>query len=252
MSTMENPADGDLVLVKQQGAMRTGTNLVKFALEENFTNVRVLVNIGRWKHAPADTPFTWDGESWEAEGQRLDFSTRITAEELNAVRTAVETGTIKYAISVRNVYSWLVSYLRFTHWYDDPPLRDLSDLDDAEIIAAVRRWNALYRSYLELSSNESSMVFRLEDLLTTFSAPLDRCRLRWGLRRRHRNYVEPPRYLRAGIDGQSRDQLLEATPFDRESYRLDAWLRQLSGPVLELIRDTVDECVVRAYGYEVI
>jgi len=250
---METPVDDDAVLVKQQGAMRTGTNLVKFALEENFTNVRVLVNIGRWKHAPADTPFTWNGENWEAPGRTINTSMRITATELRTVRKAVETGTMRYAISVRNVYSWLVSYLRFTHWYDNPPLRDLADLADEEIVSAVRQWNELYRSYLELSSSEpAAIVFRLEDLTTAFGATMDRSRLRWSLHRRHGCYVEPARYLRAGVDGHSRSALLESAPFDKESQHPEARLGELHGSVLDLVRATVDEHIVRAYGYEVV
>jgi hypothetical protein len=253
VSPTEGPADRGIVLVKQQGAMRTGTNLVKFALEENFTNVRVLVNIGRWKHAAADAPFTWHGENWEAEGRNLDVSTRITAEGLRTVRVAVDAGTLRYAISIRNVYAWLVSYMRFAHWYDDPPLRDLCDLEDEEIIAAVRQWNVLYRSYLELLPDEpSSVVFRLEDLLTAFGVTLDHGRHLWGLHRRHSSYVEPERYLRAGIDGQSRSQLLESAPFDRKSYHLDTRLGELHGSVLDLVRDTVDAHVVRTYGYDVL
>jgi len=57
---VDSPADGDIVLVKQQGAMRTGTNLVKFALDENFTDVRVLVNIGRiWPSCCPRQPRMW-------------------------------------------------------------------------------------------------------------------------------------------------------------------------------------------------
>jgi hypothetical protein len=248
----ETPADNEIVLVKQQGAMRSGTNLAKFALEENFTNVRVLVNIGRWKHATADTPFTWHGENWEVPGRILDVYTRISPAELRAVRAAVDAGTMRYAISVRNVYAWLISYLRFAHWYDDPPLGELSDLGDDEIIAAVQEWNALYRSYLELLSDKRcSMLFRLEDLHTAFDVTLERCRLQWGLRRRHRRYISPERYLRAGIDGQSRSQLLESSLFDRKSQHADARLGELHGSVLDLVRKTVDEDVLRAYGYEV-
>lgn len=252
----ETPAGSDIVLVKQQGAMRTGTNLVKFALEENFTNVRVLVNIGRWKHATADTPFTWHGENWEFSGRILDVSTRITPAELVTVRATVDAGTMRYAISVRNVYSWLVSYLRFAHWYDDPPLGELCTLDDDEIIAAVQQWNVLYRSYLDLLSVEpgdecSSLLLRLEDLHTAFDGTLERSRLQWGLQRRHRRYIRPERYLRAGIDGQSRSQLLESSLFDRKSHHPDARLGELHGSVLDLVRNTVDEDVVRAYGYEV-
>jgi hypothetical protein len=237
-----------IVLVKQQGAMRTGTNLVKFALEENFTNVRVLVNIGRWKHAPADTPFTWNGDNWETPGHRLNVATRITPAQLRTVRAAVDAGTMKYAISVRNVYSWLVSYLRFEHWYDDPPLAGLADLDDEEIVAAVRQWNQLYRSYRQLLLNErAAMLFRLEDLHAAFGVTLDRTRLLWGLHRRHTSYVAPERYLRAGIDGQCRSQLLESAPFAKQSHHAE-----LPGSVLDLVRATVDTDVVRAYGYQVL
>jgi hypothetical protein len=244
--------DNSIVLVKQQGAMRTGTNLVKFALEENFTNVRVLVNVGRWKHATADEPFTWHGQDWEVPGRVVDVSTRITPAELSAARAAVDAGTIRYAISVRNVYTWLVSYLRFAHWYDDPPLGELSDLGDEEIIAAVQQWNLLYRSYLELLSNERcSMLFRLENLHTAFEVTLERSRQQWGLLRRHHRYIRPERYLRAGIDGQSRSQLLESSLFDRKTQHADARLGELYGSVLDLVRKTVDEDVVRAYGYEV-
>jgi len=248
----ETPAGSDIVLVKQQGAMRTGTNLVKFALEENFTNVAVLVNIGRWKHATADTPFTWQGENWEAPGRILDISTRITPAELRTVRAAVDAGTMRYAISIRNVYAWLVSYLRFAHWYDNPPLGELSDLGDDEIITAVQQWNVLYRGYLELLSNgRSSVLFRLEDLHTAFDVTLERSRLQWGLQRRHWRYLSPDRYLRAGIDGQSRSELLESSLFDRKSHHPDGRLGELHGSVLDLVRNTVDEDVVRAYGYEV-
>ena len=142
---------GEIVLVKQQGAMRTGTNVVKFALDENFTNVRVLVN-----------------------------------------------------------------------------------------------------SYLELWSNERCcMLFRLEDLHTEFDVTLERSRQRWVLQQRHQRYISPERYLRAGIDGQSRSQLLESSLFDRKSQHADAHPGELYGSVLDLVRNTVDEDVVRAYGYEV-
>lgn len=250
---VDSTTDSDIVLVKQQGAMRTGTNLVKFALEENFTNVRVFVNIGRWKHAPADTPFTWHGENWEFPGRILDVYTRITPAELGTVRAAVDADTMRYAISARNVYSWLVSYLRFAHWDDDPPLGELSDLDDDEIIAAVQQWNVFYRSYLQLLSNErSSILFRLEDLHTAFDVTLERSRLQWSLQRRHRRFIRPERYLRAGIDGQGRSQLLESSLFDRKFHHPDARLGELTGSVLDLIRSIVDEDVVRAYGYEVV
>jgi hypothetical protein len=94
------------------------------------------------------------------------------------------------------------------------------------------------------------MVFRLEDLLMSFGGALDRSGTRWGLSRRHTRYVRPQRNLRAGIDGQSRFELLESLPFDRRRYLTDSHLNQLEGEPLAIVRATVDEQVVRAYGYE--
>ena len=250
MKPLEEQCGERLVFVKQQGAMRTGTNLVKFALEENFTNVRVLVNIGRWKHAPANWPFNWLGINWEGDGIDADVARRIRAEELAAVRDAVDSGALRYAISVRNVYAWLVSYLRFEHWYDDPPLRELSDLPGDEIVQAIRQWNVLYQSYLDLlSTDPSSMVFRLEDLMASFDQTLDRTGSSWGLSRRHQRYVRPDRYLRAGVDGQSRSELFESLPFEPGRYVANGHLDQLDAGLLALINDIVDERLVRAYGY---
>jgi hypothetical protein len=241
------------IFVKQQGAMRTGTNLVKFALEENFTNVSVLVNIGRWKHATADTPFNWSGTDWEGEGRSVDVLTRINQEDLEAVREACDTETLKYAISVRNVYSWLESYLKFTHEDETHPLPPLTDLPPERIIEAVEQWNTLYRSYLSLLTGENqAMLFRLEDLLTNYPATLNRARRLWGLNPRHIRYLKPERYLRLGIDGQSRSELLHPTrSFDQRGYVLSNYRTQFNEPLLALIRQTVDKDVLRAYGYEV-
>lgn len=242
------------VFVKQQGAMRTGTNLVKFALEENFTDVSVLVSIGRWKHAPADAPFNWSGTDWEGEGRSVDVPTRIDPQELEIVRAAFAKGEVKYAISARNVYAWLESYLRFTHEDETHPPPPLADLPEARIVEAVELWNTLYRSYLSLLKDENrAMLFRLEDLLTNFTAMLNRARLVWGLSPRHKCYVKPARYLRLGIDGQSRSELLHPSRvFDPRQYMLNNHLAQFNGHLLTLIRRTVDNQLVRAYGYEVL
>jgi hypothetical protein len=244
----------ETVFVKQQGAMRTGTNLVKFALEENFTNVRVLVSIGRWKHATAETPFNWSGTDWEGEGRSVDVLTRIDRKELEAVRAAFGAGTVKYAISARNIYSWLESYLRFMHEDETKPSPPLADLPRERIVEAVQQWNTLYRSYLSLLADENrAMLFRLEDLLTSFTATLNRARLLWGLNPRHTRYRRPARYLRAGIDGQSRAELLHPVrSFNRRQYLLDNHLSRFNDSLLALVRQTIDADVLRAYGYEVL
>jgi hypothetical protein len=243
----------EIIYVKQQGAMRTGTNLVKFALEENFTNVRVLVNIGRWKHATAETPFNWHGINWEGEGVSVDVDSRISSENLSAVRAAFDAGAIKFAISIRDVYSWLGSYIRFTRPDDTCPLPPLAALPREEVVEALTHWNRLYGSYLSLLEREQrAMLFRFEDLLTNFSATLDQARLSWGLKPRHAGYVMPARYLRAGIDGESRSALLEGPPFDRRQYMSDNHLAQFNEPLLALIRQTIDGDTLRAYGYEVL
>jgi hypothetical protein len=244
----------NIIYVKQQGAMRTGTNLVKFALEENFINVRVLVNIGRWKHAPAETTFNWQGRDWEGTGTSVDMFSRISREELSAFRAAFEAGAVKFALSVRSVYSWLASYISFNRPDDTAPPQPLTDLPREHIVEALMNWNLLYKSYLPLlEPGPQAMLFRVEDLLTDFRGTLDRARRLWKLKPRHAHYVRPVRYLRAGIDGESRAELLESSrSFDHSRYSPDAYLAQFNDELLALIRRTVDKEVLQAYGYEVL
>lgn len=244
----------NIIFIKQHGAMRTGTNLVKFALEENFTNVRVLVNIGRWKHATAETPFNWRGTDWEGEGVSVDVLSRISREDLSAVRAAFDAGKVKFAISIRDVYSWLISYIRFTRPDEAGSLPPLTDLPREYVVEALEQWNALYRSYLSLLGSErGAMLFRFEDLLTNFSATLNQARLLWGLEPRHARYVRPTRYLRAGIDGESRSELLEPSlTFDHRQYLSDNRMAQFDDRALALIRQTIDRDALRAYGYDVL
>jgi len=241
-----------LIFVKQQGAMRTGTNLVKFALEENFTNVRVLVNIGRWKHASAETPFNWHGINWEGEGRSVNVLSRISEEDLSAVRAAFDAEAVKFAISIREVRSWLVSYIQFMRANNMCPSLPLNDLPQEYIVEALKQWNALYGSYLSLlAGDHRAMLFRFEDLLTNFSATLNKARLLWNLKPRHARFVRPARYMRAGIDGQSRSELLHPSlTFDRQQYLSNNHLEQLDDTLCALIRQTVDDGILRAYGYE--
>ena len=248
-----SPPD-NIIFIKQQGAMRTGTNLVKFLLEENFTNVRVLVNIGRWKHATAETPFNWRGIDWEGEGRSVDVLSRINSEDLAAVRAAFDAGAVRFAISVRDIYSWLVSYIRFRCLNEMCHIPPLKEPPREHIVEALEQWNVLYGGYLSLlNGDHGAMLFRLEDLMTDLSATLDRARLLWGLKPRHARYVRPTRYMRAGIDGQSRSELLHPSlSFDRRRHLGDNGLTQLSDEQRAIIRQTVDDDILRAYGYETI
>src|SRR5205085_4045414 len=108
---------------------------------------------------------------------------------------AFRAGVVKFAISIRNVYSWLVSYISFNRLDDTEPLPQLADLPRERIVEALMNWNALYRSYLPLLGREPhAMPFRLEDLLTNFSGTLDKARHLWGLKPRHARYLRPTRY----------------------------------------------------------
>jgi hypothetical protein len=59
--------------------------------------------------------------------------------------------------------------------------------------------------------------------------------------------------MRAGIDGQSRSALLHPSlSFDRRRYLSNNSLTQLNDTELAIIRQTVDDTILRAYGYEIL
>jgi hypothetical protein len=142
---------GGSLIFKQFGAMRTGTNLVRLLVVENF-GIKVLVNEGGSKHELPDFE-KLDGLLM---GTRPDFG---------------------FLISTKDPYAWLLSKCKFEAQRKDvgeftPLILETlrHDLEAGEARDRVRGWledyNARYRVWFNMPAQDGRAIIRAEDLLT--------------------------------------------------------------------------------------
>lgn len=97
-----------MTYVKLYGLQRSGTNLVKALLEINFQDVTVLQSIMGSKHNPFDRE---QALSWQPSDLDPRYVT-MSVEEIEQVKESLRTGRMCAVLTIKNPYSWLVSYYR--------------------------------------------------------------------------------------------------------------------------------------------
>lgn len=89
--------------LKIYGLQRSGTNYLKALVEENF-DVRVLQNIGGWKHGQIDPKFI-------SRGYKGDFD----KETVKHLESLLKSGDIPIIHIYKNPFAWIYSYRKYLH-----------------------------------------------------------------------------------------------------------------------------------------
>jgi hypothetical protein len=120
------------VFVKQYGAERTGTNVVRALLSSHLQDVVVLMHVLGDKHAPPEDLVVPGGAvsdplAWvEAVTRRVPAATtdldgdpgqrQYLREIASGVVAAAAAGELRFVVCVRDPYRWMGSVLRYRHW----------------------------------------------------------------------------------------------------------------------------------------
>lgn len=151
------------IFVKQYGAERTGTNVLKLLLPRAFAGVEVLMHVLGDKHAdPAPafidalatgsaTPETVARATAERPSRTTDVESStqraLVARLAAAVAGAMATRSIRVVVSTKHPYAWAASLMRQRGWTAGA-LR--SGLARAGLVSACQRLNANYRAWVDL------------------------------------------------------------------------------------------------------
>jgi len=227
--------------IKQYGAKRTGTNYLRWLLEANFKNVSVLTNILGWKHGLHSRDVDWSGHDWDH--RRPESSAKLVAMVTPDLKKSYEDGLIRYAILVKNPYSYYVSNAR--QWP--------SPKGDSEYACdLVTTWNVCYADWLKLSeSAKYALVVRFEDLIGKKKSCLNAMADAFGLHE-IKNLVDTQKSLRAlNETTKNQKQFVRKKSFDIEFYTKKKYMSFISKEVLRAINDTVDMELMRKFDYVV-
>jgi hypothetical protein len=210
-----------LTYVKVWGRKRSGTNLARYLLEQNFRRVRVLADVLGWKHARPTLVASWDVRDWYPEASGLGRSP-LSDDELEDVRLAHEAGEIAHLMMIKEPYAWLVSSLR---WRGP----GLSAADPKLIRARLKNWMSFARAAVEFEDlcekiGRKALVVKCE----TIAQSLWLVGEYFGLERSRFDMNLPSRKLKPTGDLRSGDAMMSAEPYDPDYYSQFRYMQHYS------------------------
>lgn len=209
--------------IKQFAHYRSGSNLIKALIEINFDEVVVLSDALGHKHGEA----SWERmrTSWEASSSP-DFG--LEADVWDQLKDAVDTGDLGFVISMKEPFSWLVSY----HRYSEGKLKHLDPsarIEFGELFfrKALEMWSRSLSSWVAFSRTCPDRVVWIpyDAYLKDPGSYLEVIRDRFGLKQKADELVcEDNRVTRRGIDSQrGEDVFIKGKHFDPSYYQQARW-----------------------------
>lgn len=141
-----------MMIFKQYGEQRTGTNYLKRLLEVNFSSIEVFSSILGWKHglyelnssyvSRADNHLDWiskkekDGKIYSVDNYPLKYSKDFLLEAASK---------LQYIVSYKPILPWVVSYKKFR--------RPKADWKDVDVNAWCMRYIANYKNWISSLTN---------------------------------------------------------------------------------------------------
>lgn len=255
------------------GCERSGTNYMQFLLKENFKD---LICLTKWKHYPPRgfvPHFKWNDTSqtkhlFEKHKGEVDkfiknvsiigrglppfafvsehnntvqiISPKRKKESVHVydmVKEAIEHGTMKFLVNIKNPYGWHLSYTK--HWskYKFPE--------------SLHKWTNLYSGWVEFEEKfpNSTLFVRHEDMLKDFKGGLDQIKDKFNLVQSRDEYITVEKTLTTTTGTYKK-------PFSRKDYfQNELYIDEISEQYkkqLEHYRKDLSVELMNRFGYKIL
>lgn len=296
MKQLESPQSGQLAganasavksraVFKQYGERRTGTNYLRFLMEQNFSDALVLMHVLGDKHSPPaavqlpDDPSPAESFEWvrAMTFERPALTTREGDPEQEAhlrsiaseIRAAFRSQRFGYLISIKNPYAWGVSVAAFECYLPPESPRNsrkfrsfprvteplLGKAYESRACLRLRRdclrLNECYRAWLDLHqrSDGRSTIVRYEDLLKNPDSVLERIGRQYDLHPRGGAVLSSKKITRPADWDHLPAPAAKAT-FDPEYYLQARYMNLMTPWMRATISLSIDWQLMSKFGYE--
>lgn len=222
-------------LIKIHGLQRSGTNYLSHLMNENFQNVKVLVNAGGWKHGHYMAPLALNQE-------------------------------VHVVAIVKNPYAWLVSVYKY--WGPDKKLRigpDLTGVSFEEFVRnrcylelqrdipylfrsknPVQFWNDMNFHWSSIMLMQKKICFiTYESLLNGPKLTIDHIGSRLGIKTKNNFSDSDQTFTPSGENLH-----LSGEKFSNKDYYLKSeWIQQYTPELLEFVNEELDMDLMVNFGY---
>lgn len=250
--------------IKQYGAERTGTNVLRLLLKKRFTNIEVLMHTLGDKHSP---PVDYDSLAnnlrqpydpyeeiyWATlcnPSLTTDLTDQAQAEYTRAISRdlarAILENLLFFSISIKNPYSWVYSILKHQHLLSG----QLVGKHYLYLVKLCKNFNRRYASWMSLFDKfpEKTCIIRFEDLINNPEDLAISIREIFHLQ----EVSETPFISHEIINPTHWDNSVisvDTESFDRDFYTSHAYYEFLTPAVVEVVHDSIDWTLMERYGY---
>ena len=237
--------------IKIYGAPRSGTNNIRYLLNENFESKTFMDLLGfrQWGH-PVNVD--WSGKDWSIQ-QRKSRKHKIIKGLLQEVdeglKSAYKNNNIKYVVIVRHPCSTYLSRLRkrykgkdFTEAVNQP----------VGVFWFTLYWNGAYWNWhqqvlKQMPSN--SILIKHEDVVYRFEETMKKIQNKFNLNAIHKKFIKTEKKLHpSGLDSMS-TPLLEKTNYDLSYDNRENVYKILGKRVKDEFKAYVDDELMEILGY---
>lgn len=250
--------------VKQYGAERTGTNVLRLLLKKRFLNIEVLMHTLGDKHS---LPIDYDSLKenlkqlddpyeeiyWETIN-RPSLTTDVTDQaQTEYLRTisyelarAILENRLFFFISIKHPYSWIYSFLKHQHMLSG----QWAGKNYLYLVKVCKSFNRRYASWMTLLEKfpEKTYFIRFEDLLNNPEDLAIAIRTKFQLQEDNEspflvhNVVNPTHW-------DNSDNSVDIESFDKDFYTSHAYYNFLTPQIVEVVNNSIDWALMERYGY---
>jgi len=229
--------------IKQWGLKRTGTNYLRYLIEANFKDVRVLVDVLGWKHG---LPVRYPSHNWKEwfPEWKPDFMP-LTREEWAAVKEA----DIQHVMLVKHPLAWIDSMSKYMNV-------DVIKFTDPQLNQLALQWNTTVHSYFDFGMSVPRWIYRYEDLLDPgeLHVAMDMIQISYGLLRKDAEateWVTTTSRFERGNDTQDPEECKTKDTVLNRYFTEQRYLKHFTDAQLQVLRSTLSKDLLQRTKYEV-
>ena len=238
--------------IKIYGAPRSGTNHIKYVLNDNFDNTTAFMDLLGFRQWGHPVKVDWTGRDWSIQ-QRKRRKNEVVKSLLSTVtddlKEAYATGRIKYIVIVRHPYATYLSRLRkrFKGAEYEEALNQPVGVFWFALYWNAAYWN-WYQQVLKISPSDSLLV-KHEDLVYNFQETMSKIQRKFKLQSKFKKFRKIDKKLHpSGLDSMKNPKLEKAN-YDIQYDNKKVITRVLGQKALNEFKLYTDDELMGILGY---
>ena len=219
-----------MIYIKQYGLKRSGTNYLRYLIEENFQGVKVLVDILGWKHGFPTQVASANWKDWYPEWK--PDKDPSTPEMLQALKQAIQDRDYWHLLTVKNPFAWIASMAKYAGTL-------VSSLNPVGLEGAAIQWVTMLTHYINFRTyTPRTLIVRYEDFLLSLEDSMKMLQDTMELEQTGKGtfWTAPELTLERGNDEQDHKGCMTKEEFQKDYYLQRRFMEEFNGEQLAIVR----------------